>query len=44
MQFYNTYVMSTLLYGTECWTLQDGDEQRLDAFDMWYQRKILKIR
>ena len=36
--------MSTLLYGAECWTLKDKDENRLDAFDMRCQRKILKIR
>ena len=44
MQFYNACVMSTLLYGAECWTLKDKDENRLDAFDMRCQRKILKIR
>ena len=43
MQFYNAYVMFTLLYGAECWTLKDKDENRLDAFDMRCQRKILKI-
>ena len=44
MQFYNACVMSTLLYGAECWTLKDKDENRLDAFDMRCQREILMIR
>ena len=44
MQIYNACVLSTLLYGAECWTLKDRDEKRLDAFDMRCQRKILKIK
>ena len=44
MQFYNACVMSTFLYGAECWTLKGKVENRLDAFDMRCQRKILKIR
>ena len=37
-------VLSTLLYGAECWSLRDRDEKRLDAFDMRCQRKILKVK
>ena len=37
-------VFFTLLYGAECWTLKDKDENRLDVFDTGCQRKILKIR
>ena len=44
MQFYNACVLSTLLYGAECWTLKDKDKYRLDAFDMRCQRKNLKTR
>ena len=44
MQIYNACVLSTLLYGAECWTLKDRDEKRLDAFDMRCQRKILKVK
>ena len=44
MQIYNACVLSTLLYGAECWSLKDRDEKRLDAFDMRCQRKILKIK
>ena len=44
MQFYSARVLSTLFYGAECWTLKDKDENRLDAFDMQCQTKILKIR
>ena len=34
LKFYNTCVLSTLLYVCESWTLTEGDEARLDAFDM----------
>ena len=44
MKFYNACVISTLLYGAECWALTERDEARLDAFDMRCQRKILRIR
>ena len=43
MTFYNACVLSTLLYGAECWSLTERDEARLDAFDMRCQRKILRI-
>ena len=43
MKFYNACVLSTLLYGAECWSLTERDEARLDAFDMQCQRKILRI-
>ena len=44
MQIYRACVLSTLMYGAECWTLKTRDEERLDAFDMRCQRKILKIK
>lgn len=37
------YVWSTLLYGSECWTLTKESERRLEAAEMWYIRRILKI-
>ena len=43
MKFYNSCVLSTLLYAAECWSLTERDEARLDAFDMRCQRKILRI-
>ena len=43
MKSYNACVLSTLLYGAECWSLTERDEARLDASDMRCQRKILRI-
>lgn len=37
------YVLSTLLYGVEGWTLKARTMSRLDSFEMWLYRRILKI-
>ncbi|XP_072048928.1 uncharacterized protein [Amphiura filiformis] len=34
MKFYNVCVLSTLLYASECWTLTERDESRLDTVDL----------
>jgi len=35
--------MSVLLYGCETWTITKAISKRLDAFDTWCLRKILRI-
>ena len=37
------YVWSILLYGCECWTLNKDTEKRLEAAEMWFLRRIMKI-
>lgn len=37
------YVWSTLMYGAETWTLKVSSMNRLEAFEMWTYRRILKI-
>lgn len=37
------YVFSVLLYGVESWTLTEATAGRLEAFEMWTYRRILKI-
>ncbi len=37
------YVWSTLLYGAETWTVTKFSIKRLEAFEMWTYRKLLKI-
>ena len=39
----NTYVYSILLYGSECWTLSSDMTKRLEAVEMWFYRRILRI-
>lgn len=37
------YVFSVLMYGVESWTLTQNMSNRLEAFEMWVYRRILKI-
>ena len=37
------YIWSTLLYGAETWTLTKATEKKLEAFEMWMYRRMLKI-
>lgn len=37
------YVFSVLLYGVETWTLNKETTKRLEAFELWLYRRILKI-
>ena len=40
----NTKILSTLLYGSESWTLYSREEKRLNTFHMWNLRRILGIK
>ena len=37
------YVWPTLFYGAETWTITKSMLSRLDAFEMWVYRRVLKI-
>lgn len=37
------YVFSVLLYGVESWTLTEATTKKLEAFEMWLYRRMLKI-
>ena len=32
-----------MLYGSETWTLQKYDNRRLDTFEMWIWRRMMKV-
>jgi len=36
-------VFSTLLYGAKTWTLTKATSNKLDAFELWLYRRILRI-
>ena len=40
---YQTYIVPVLLYGCETWSTTKLQCSRIDAFDMWALRKILRI-
>ena len=37
------FVWNVVLYGSETWTLQKEDIQRLEAFEMWIWRRVTKV-
>ena len=43
LRFIKCYVLSTLLYEVETWTIIKNSQQRLEAFEMWALRRMLRI-
>lgn len=43
LRFLKCYVWSVLLYGMEGWTLKVDNINKLEAFEMWLYRRMLKI-
>ena len=37
------YVFPVLMYGMEAWTLTKVLEKKIEAFEMWIYRRLLKI-
>ena len=42
-RFIKSYVWSTMLYGCEAWTINKDMEKRIEAAEMWFFRRMLKI-
>ena len=36
-------VFSVVMYGCESWTLKKADHQRIDAFELWCWRRLLRV-
>ena len=36
-------VFLVIMYGCESWTIKKAEFQRIDAFEMWYWRTLLRI-
>jgi len=43
MRHIRCYVFSILLYGVKSWTLNDVITKKIEAFELWLYRRILKI-
>ena len=35
-------VFSVVMYGCESWTIRKAEHQRIDAFELWYWRRLLR--
>ena len=36
-------IFSVVVYGCESWTIKKAEDQRIDAFELWYWRRLLSI-
>ena len=38
-----SYGFSVVMYGCESWTIKKAEHQRIDALEMWYWRRLLRV-
>ena len=36
-------VFPVVTYGRESWTVKKAEHQRIDAFELWYWRRLLRV-
>ena len=36
-------VFPLVMYGCECWTIKKAEHQRIDGFEQWYWRRLLRV-
>ena len=36
-------VFPAVMYGCESWTVKKAESRRIDAFELWYWRKLLRV-
>ena len=36
-------VFPVVMYGCESWTIKKAEHQRIDAFELWYWRRLLTV-
>ena len=39
----NSLVFPVVMYGCECWTVKKAEHQRIDAFELWCWRRLLRV-
>ena len=39
----NAMVFPVVMYGCESWTIRKAECQRIDAFELWYWRRLLRV-
>ena len=37
-------VFPIVMYGCESWTIKKAEHQRIDAFELWCSRRLLRVR
>ena len=36
-------VFTVVVYGCESWTIKKAERQRIDAFELWCQRRLVRV-
>ena len=36
-------VFPVVMYGCECWTIKNAEHRRIDAFELWCWRRLLRV-
>ena len=36
-------IFSVVMYGCESWTIKKAERQRIDAFELWFWRRLLRV-
>ena len=36
-------VFPVVMHGCESWTIKKAEHQRIDAFELWYWRRLLRV-
>ena len=36
-------VFPVVIYGCESWTIKKAEHQRIDAFELWYWKRLLRV-
>ena len=36
-------VFSVVMYGCESWTIKKAEHRRIDAFELWFWRRLLRV-
>ena len=39
----NAMVFPVVMYGSESWTIKKAEHQRIDAFELWCWRRLLRV-
>ena len=43
VHLFKAMVFPVVMYGCESWTIKTAEHQRIDAFGLWYWRRLLRV-
>ena len=43
VHLFKAMVFTVVMYGCESWTIKKAEHRRIDAFELWYWRRLLMV-